>query len=622
MPLEQIFLAKYLPLEQDDSGRSEKKRNGGASGMRKDRLFLPLFLAFAILLCNAPSISGSPRAEPLVILFTHDLHSHMGTYPDLDNGGNRIFAGGYARLATAVDRERSGRENRTLLVDAGDFSMGTVFHTVRETRGGELAAMGLLGYDATTYGNHDFEKGPGMLGLVLDAARGNSVGRLPALIASNTWVDPLEPGLSGLRDAQYAFPVLPYAVFRRAGMKIGLFGLMGTDAAQDVPQAAPVEFRDPAEAARDTVRKLREREKVDLVIALSHCGTWTDKSRSEDEILARSVKGIDVIVSGHTHTVLDPFIRVDGTLIVSAGAYCRYLGRLEIEKGTAGISVLDYRLIPIGPPTPEKPEVARFVARLAAEAEKTAFIPQGYRFGQVLAESAFSLPMAGDRVDPAAVPGTSGLGRLVTDAYRFAAGGSDLAFQAEGPIRAPLVKGPVTVNDVFRILSLGQGFDGQAGYPILAFGLRPRDIRDVFEVSPSIGPAKADARLEISGMRAVVDMGAPLFSRVKNVLAEKPNGSLHPLEEGCYRVVTNGYILLMMGFLEKASSGKLSVTPLDESGNLLRNPWSTRLLDPDGSEMKEWEALARFIQTFPDTNGNGVPDVPATYATPSAAFQP
>ena len=595
--------------------------------MSRKNFAVVLFLVMTALLgpSAAPAVPAPGKTENLILLFTHDLHSHLDPYPALDASGKPAQAGGFARLATVIDRERTGNESRTLLADAGDFSMGTVFHTVRESRGGELVAMGLLGYDATTYGNHDFEKGPGLLAQALEAARKNARGMLPLILASNTFVDPLDPGLFGLREAQYAAPVIPYAVLRRAGMKIGLFGLMGRDAASDVPQASPVVFTDPVETARRIVSLLREREKVDLVIALSHCGTWADKARSEDELLARAVPGIDIIVSGHTHTVLDPFIREGDTVIVSAGAYCRYLGRLEIEKRPGGkVAVRDYRLIPITSRVPGKAEVAGFVSGLAVEAEKTALEPMGYRFGQVIAESALSLPMPQEEGNPGPLPATSGLGNLVADAYRAAAGETGLAFQANGPIRAPLVAGKVTVNDAFRILSLGQGFDGRAGYPLLAFRLTGADVREVLETDPSLGPLKADARLQVSGMRASIDPTAPAFSRVRAVETESRGGGLAPLDEkALYKVVTNGYLVMMIGYLDRVSGGRLTVVPRDASGEPLASPWTARLFDgADGAELKEWVALARFLQSFPDTDENGLPDVPATYARPVPHFVP
>jgi hypothetical protein len=241
----------------------------------------------------------------------------------------------------------------------------------------------------------------------------------------------------------------------------------------------------------------------------------------------------------------------------------------------------------------------------------------------VIAETSASLPMAADQADPAALPASSGLGNLVTDAYRASVAGAALAFQADGLIRAPLVKGPVTVNEAFRILSLGQGGDGQAGYPLVAFWLNGEDVLEVFETTPSIGPFKSDARMAFSGMRATVDMNAPPFSREKDVEVEQADGSFTPLDsKALYHVVTNGHIVLMMDFLRKASGGRLSVIPRDESGRALPDPGKTPLLDGDGSELKEWEALARFLQAFPDLDGNGIPDVPPAYADPALRFIP
>ena len=104
----------------------------------------------------------------------------------------------------------------------------------------------------------------------------------------------MEGGFSGnTRKALYRFV--------RGGIKIGIFGIMGKDAAAVSPFAIPVTFRDPIEVSRKIVSLLREKEKVDIVICLSHSGLNDDTSKSEDEILARKVKGIDVIVSGHSH---------------------------------------------------------------------------------------------------------------------------------------------------------------------------------------------------------------------------------------------------------------------------------------------------------------------------------
>ena len=115
--------------------------------------------------------------------------------------------------------------------------------------------------------------------------------------------------------------VKPYLVKEIQGIRIGFYGIMGKNAAEVAPFARPVKFRDPIDTSREMVWILREKEKVDIVICLSHSGIRKKKSPSEDDRLAREVPGIDIIVSGHTHTTMkDPLI-VNKTIIVQAGAY-------------------------------------------------------------------------------------------------------------------------------------------------------------------------------------------------------------------------------------------------------------------------------------------------------------
>src|SRR5699024_10974885 len=126
-----------------------------------------------------------------------------------------------------------------------------------------------------------------------------------------------------------------YTIIERNNVKIGLFGLMGSDAASNAPMSE-VEFTDAVESATDIVDKLKNEEKVDLVVCLSHSGTSKDKSKSEDEILAKKVPEIDVIISGHTHTKLEEPILVGNTIIGSYGKYAENLGVLNIVQNSDG----------------------------------------------------------------------------------------------------------------------------------------------------------------------------------------------------------------------------------------------------------------------------------------------
>ena len=243
-------------------------------------------------------------------------------------GGLPIERGGYAKLLTLIRETRSRAVDRTLVVDAGDFSMGTLFHTAFMTEAAELRLMAAMGYDAMTLGNHDFDFHPKGLAQTLRAARAAEK-QLPVMVASNVVFSPDGKGDTELREAFTEYPVTPYAVLERRGIRIGLFGILGKDAQTDTPFAKPVTFADHVETSKKMVALLRDKEKVDLVVCLSHTGTSPVKKHSEDENLAREVPGIDVIISGHTHTVLPKPIMIGKTVIVAAGSYGAYLGRLD-----------------------------------------------------------------------------------------------------------------------------------------------------------------------------------------------------------------------------------------------------------------------------------------------------
>ncbi|MDP2904712.1 MAG: 5'-nucleotidase C-terminal domain-containing protein, partial [Candidatus Omnitrophota bacterium] len=589
-----------------------------------------LFVLIFLVLAGAVFFGLILKPAELTILFTHDLHSNLAPYSMPSSNDSVIEAGGYARLAAAIDRQRKGREDKTLVLDGGDFSMGTLFHTIRSTRSGELVAMGLMGFDATTFGNHEFDFGPAHLGRALLAAKKQNRARLPAIVSSNIVFDPKAAELAEFSKAYDEYPVLSFMVIKRGGLVIGLFGLVGKDAALYVPEAKPVGFSDPIKAARKTVGILRGKEKVDMVICLSHSGTWQDKSISEDEILAKSVPGIDVIISGHTHSILDPYIKVKNTYIVSRGSYGRYLGRLVLTRAFGGSFVpKDYTVIPVTSDLPEEAKIAGLVKSFEKEIDEEYLARFGYKYGQVLAEAPFSLlepdwSKCSDRVKCM----SSGLGDLVTDAFIYAVKKSEgenyreisLAFEGFGQIRSPIAKGPVTVNDAFRLLALGIGPDGLFGSGLCAFWLNGAEIKKAFELETTVASAKHDLHLQISGMRFSYQPKAPVFERVRLVEVLTPDGQYQPLEDSrLYRVVTGWKVLLMRKNLELLSGGKISFIPKDESGNIIADLSSTRVFVDSAKtiELKSWLAVAKYLQSFP-SGPEGLPEIPEEYRNPQA----
>jgi 5'-nucleotidase / UDP-sugar diphosphatase len=588
-------------------------------------------IGLAVLFCFQPIFSGDAAVQAdadakLTILFTHDLHSHF--LPDRvpKPGGGHALQGGYARLANLIGQERAKAPGRSLLVDAGDIAMGTLFHTEFREEALELRLMGEMGYDAATLGNHDYDFHPAGLAAMLRTARSRS-GRLPALVASNVVFTKDDPRDAPLKAAFRDYPVTEYAVLERNGIRIGLFGIMGRDAAEDTPFAAPVTFADIAERSKAVVELLRNREKVDLVVCLSHAGTKPVKSRSEDEILAGKVPGIDVIISGHTHTVLPEPILIDKTIIVSAGSYGAYLGILNLDiSREAGARVASYRLEKVSVEVAEDPRIARDIEAFKGHVEQRYLLSSGNRYDQVIAETAFDMPSPAYRQTTLT---ETGLGDLIADAFRFTVRQVEgknyryvhIAVTADGQIRDTFLTGGIAVADIFKVLSLGLGLDDRAGYPLLTIYMTGEEIRSMLEVQTSIAPIKHDAQLQVSGVRFTFNPHRIPFDRVISVAVQDEDGAFRPLlPDKLYRVCVNAYMAGMLNFVSRASHGLIKLAPKDAGGRPVTD-WKTVRVDADAGaagiqELKEWVALTWYLKSFPDMNGNGIPDLPGSYRNP------
>lgn len=590
-----------------------------------------VLISLAVWFCFQPIFSGDAAVPAdtggkLTILFTHDLHSHF--LPDRvpKPGGGYATQGGYARLARLIGQERERSPGQSVLVDVGDIAMGTLFHTEFREEALELRLMGEMGYDAATLGNHDYEFLPAGLAAMLRTARARGC-RLPLLVASNVVFTKDDPRDAPLKAAFTEYPVTPYAVLERNGIRIGLFGIMGRDAAEDNPFAAPVTFADIVERSKNVVDHLRNKEKVDLVVCLSHAGTQSVKSRSEDEILAGKVPGIDVIISGHTHTVLPEPIRIDRTIIVAAGAYGAYLGVLNLDVSReVGARVVSYRLEAVSPDVAEDPGIAKKIEAFKKLIEQRYLIDSGNRHDQVIAETAFDLPSPAYRQG---ILAEMGLGDLITDAFRFAVRQAEgknyryvhIAVTADGIIRDTFLTGGITVADVFKVLSPGLGMDDRAGHPLVTFYLTGEEIRRMLEVQTSIAPIKHGAQLQVSGVRFTFNPHRIPFDRVLSVTVQDEDGAFRPLQHGkLYRICVNAYMAGMLNYVRKASHGLIQFVPKNDQGSPVTD-WKAVRVDADAGaegiqELKEWVSLALYLKSLPDRNGNGVPDLPERYRNP------
>jgi 2',3'-cyclic-nucleotide 2'-phosphodiesterase (5'-nucleotidase family) len=306
-----------------------------------------LSLFFLLSLCaGSPLEAGAPLGEARVTLLqTTDLHHVAAGTGHLEAGvmGTR---GGYARIAAYVKHVRRTAGHPVILVDSGDWSMGTCYDLTLDERPLALGFLDALGFDCATLGNHEFDGGPAGLARMLERARTSFAFRTP-LVASNLLLNGNEDLAPFLGPGKRIPPTRVETLAN--GLKVGYLGLMGRAAALDAPAAAPVGFVQGGpgySAVQALVDDLRGNQGCQVVVALSHSGTDARGASGEDVELARHVRGIDVIASGHTHTPLPSARKVAlgawETRIINAGAFGTHVARVDLTyHGSAGSTTLD-----------------------------------------------------------------------------------------------------------------------------------------------------------------------------------------------------------------------------------------------------------------------------------------
>ena len=614
----------------------------------KFRRFSAFFLALLLAaLCALPvgAVAEGCTQETNVttILFTHDLHSHFLPQPTAEGGES----GGYARLKTVIDGERAMNPD-ALLVDGGDFSIGSLIQTLYTTQAAELRTMGAMGYDAVTIGNHEFDhKGTGFAEMLNSAKAAQQAAVELLLVDARPLEDmdaykerfgPVTPVLPTLLEANYApaddnqdrafirsamedYGVTDCMTLERGGVTYGLFGLMGVDSDECAPTSGFTRT-DAAKAAKRCVEILKG-EGAEIIVCLSHSGTGDSLASSEDEELAKAVDGIDVIVSGHTHSTLAEPLVVNDTYIVSSGPYCQNLGSLTFSWDDGGEKrLLDYRLIPIDETVAENPEIAGLVEQWKDMVGETYLARYGLTYDEVLTHSDYDL-----NTPASAVQENNGLGTLVSDAFLWADRTMNAAYAdsphtvsvtADGVLRANLPAGDLTAAMAFDVLSMGVGEDGTSGFPLVAVYLTGKELKAAMEVDASVTPIMPAAQLYMSGAKYAFNTKRMFFNRVYDAaltdgaLDESGTGNAYEIDDNAlYRVVTGMYSAQMLGTVKSKSMGLLSLEPKQANGTPVTDFADCILYDANGNELKEWYALAAYLEQFGE---DGLPD---RYAAPA-----
>ena len=581
-----------------------------------------LIAVIVLPLMTGMQVWAKTESKQLDILFTHDTHSHLNSFTTIVDGEKKE-AGGFAKLKTLIDEHKKVNPD-TLVLDGGDFSMGTLIQTVYDTEAAELRMLGQIGCDVTTLGNHEFDYQSKGLADMLNAAK-NSGDTVPSLVLCNVdWDAMEEAGLSEdqkqIQSAFEKYQVKDYVVVQKGNIKIAVLGVFGKDALVCAPTCELV-WKDPVKAAKQTVEKIKKKEKVDMIACVSHSGTWDDADKSEDEILAKEVPDIDLIISGHTHSQLDKPIQHGNTYIVSCGEYGKNLGTISMtQKDDGRWKATSYELIPVSDEVnPDETTQAKIDA-LMDTVDINYLAKFGYTRKEVLAENDIEF----NSLDEMSTKHEElNLGDIISDAYVYAVENSDnydgdpvdVAVVPSGTVRDTYAKGEITVESVYDSFSLGIGKDGLAGYPLISAYLTGKELKLVAEIDASISDFMTTARLYCSGLNFTFNPHRMILNKVTDCYLTGQDGEREEIQDDkLYHVVTDLYTGQMLGSVMDISYGLLSIIPKDKEGNPIENLEEYAIME-ENQELKAWVAIARYMQSFDDTDGDGIANVSEYYAT-------
>jgi 5'-nucleotidase len=587
--------------------------------------------------------------KTFTILHTNDLHSaFIGLGPASEYSPSTLHndntRGGIARVATLINERRKAHENQgpVLVLDAGDYSMGTAFGAATRETGGELQLMFRMGYDATTFGNHDFDLGPD--GLARSIGVAVEAGRVPAIIASNTNFTAQNATLTALQQLAKKGVIRRYSVLERGGIRFGIFGLLGKEAQFYTSGAGAISFSDAIATAAEMVAVLREKEKVDVVICLSHGGVERGKdgcfTDGDDVRVAKAVPGIDIVVGGHSHTELKEAIIVNGrTPVVQTGVSAQNLGELVITLDDGMLEVESYRLYPIDDTIAGDPAITSEIEALKKTVTGAVFASRGYSIDQPLAVATQDLPNTFTDIAAGTV-----LANLVTDALREATK-ADIGFTANGMMRSPLTRGASgiqTVYDVFALAPLGAGIeDPTAGSALVTAYFTGRELKHILEFLLVDNPAHPGEYFpRASGMRFRYDPSRPAFDVVTAIeLGDLDHGyraiDISGQNEQLYSLTCPLMLGIILAGIPKYTKGKLPLIPKNKEGEPLTSrvealdtprTGTGYLLSPPGTmdkrsvatgagngsvhEIKEWQAIMDHLRRLPVKSTGELPTIP------------
>lgn len=452
-------------------------------------------LAVLTCCCCLPSCRQAMQDGPahLVLLHTNDTHAHLSYIANRYTLNSRL--------------EKEAAEADILLLDAGDVFAGTPYFSLYKGQA-DLWFMNYMKYDAMCLGNHEFDKGPDVLEKFVQGAL------FPVLCAN------FDLSNAGALSAQ----IKPWIIIERGHNRYGILGITTEETAEISDPGPLVVVNDHVAFAAKAVQYLRSRG-VNKIIALTHIG-WDN-----DMALAEQVEGIDIIVGGHSHTVPQQYPTVVNkfsapTLIVQAGCYGQYLGRLEADFNSQGVLSADSKgqLFTVDDKITADKVCSEKLQEYAAPIEKLMQKPVG----------STKVELDGERGHVRTME--TNLGNLIADAMLDKAkqASAELALVQGGGIRTSLAQGDISLGQIYDVLP----FDNY----LVCADITGIQLLEALENGVSQVEAEAGRFLQVSGLRYSWDTASAPGTRITSAEIKTEHGFMPVEKDKTYCIVTNDYI--------------------------------------------------------------------------------
>lgn len=549
---------------------------------------------------------GTYQAQSVASSSWNNTNS-TGANSSTDNSNMANQSGTASGGANASSSGTAGSNAKTFVLDAGGFSIGTVYQSIFASSAPELRTMGEMGYDATGMAASEFSYGETALGSMLSKASSyrktkktttSTYNRktyqtettttfhntMPVVTCGNLdWKKTLsarghQKDARMLQKAWNQYDVTDYTVIKKNGIRMAVFGLMGEQQGKKTEEQG-VFWNDRISRAKEIVAEIRANEKVDLITCLSSGGVSDIKGqKGEDVDLAKEVDGIDLILSANgNHAISTPIVK-NHTTIVAAKGETQQTGHLVLKKNGSFYRVRQYHLYDMNQAVKKDSGTAETVAAFRSAVNRKYMKQYGYRYDQKLVNNKEGIASTGD---------------LVSDAMRRDTH-ADVALISDASLTA-MKQGVVTGAVAYDTCGQGLGPDGTSGDPVVVAYLNGKDVRKLAEITQSQSAKNDLNAIHLSGLIYSYNAHRIPMNQTFDLRLAR-NGTKQKIDNNKQYKVALGYTEVKYLFQKRTSRfDPLRITFHEKNGNTVSAP-DRLVLRNNGKEVKEWQTLASYLQ--------------------------